>query len=609
MKGTRIGSYRLTKLLGEGGMGAVYLAEHVTIEGQYKAIKLLDPELSKDPFVLARFKTEAQAAAHLKHPKIVGIDDFAQLPEPDGRWYIMMPLLEGASLSRVLLDGGPFSIHRALHVLIQVCEALQYVHDRGYVHRDLKPENIFLSSERPNGLTSTARLIDFGIAKPPKAVTGAQTRSGAVLGTPAFISVEQYENAAAVDGRADIFALGVIAHVMLSMQFPFGSPSDNWMALYNRQRHEAPVPLPPSVPAGWRRVIGAALSPDPSDRPQSARAFGLLLASETPGDAMEPSGLDAVRAHAPELLDVGPLAQTTRHVDGIEHLRVLLPMMGLGLPSPRGATPVRSVPTPVAAASFADDSAVPIAVEAAQPPSLATVEERLRQAPRLPPGLLPGQVPVLDPAQVSVPLPSRPTTISAASGPVVSVSPARPTRFRSLVLVGAAASLLIAAVALTALVMRSRTPNAAVPDDQRTNEIARPAPAAVDAAVPVAAAAAPIAMAVEQLVTITTTPEGAELTVDGTPIGVSPASVKRRVGATLSIEAERVGYKRAARTFDIASDTHRIELRLVRARRDDAQEKGPEKKPFEAAPSPPATPADARPPTRPAFDPDDVISR
>jgi serine/threonine protein kinase len=304
MLGIRIGSYEIKRQLGQGGMGAVYLAEHLRIASR-KVVKVLLPEYSQNEQIVRRFENEAHAAARLDHRNIIKIDDFGRLD--NGQWYIQMPFLEGRPLDSFLEDHGKLSIHDALHILVQIASALDEAHRQGIVHRDLKPGNVFLTRVGDN--ERFAMLLDFGIAKVRGLVDGPETQTGAVFGTPAYMAAEQFEDASRADARSDIFALGVIAYQMVTGELPFGSAAG--AVLYNRQITARPS-APSGVPMEWAQILSQTLSLRPEHRPASARAFAIALASATPEDPpFEPSGAEILALVARELVTQAPSAEAT----------------------------------------------------------------------------------------------------------------------------------------------------------------------------------------------------------------------------------------------------------------------------------------------------------
>src|SRR6185369_6155904 len=219
------GRYRLQKLIGEGGMGSVYLAEHMHMRKRV-ALKLLHAEMSQDAEVLARFRREAEAAAHVEHPNVASATDFGQAE--DGSFFLVLEYVEGTSL-RKALEAGPLSSARALHIARQIALALERAHGSGIVHRDLKPENVMLV--RKGDDPDFVKVLDFGIAKvPADPVHGESnpqvilTKMGAVLGTPEYMSPEQSVGDP-VGPATDLYALGIIMYEMLTGLHPFDPPT------------------------------------------------------------------------------------------------------------------------------------------------------------------------------------------------------------------------------------------------------------------------------------------------------------------------------------------------------------------------------------------------
>jgi len=290
--GDKLGSFRLLEVLGEGGAGAVYRAEHDFLKRPV-AIKVLHPELSARPGMVARFFQEALAVNRARHPNIIDITDVvASETSPP---YIVMELLKGEDLGDYIDRQAPIGVSKAIPILRQICDAMAVVHGLGIVHRDLKPENIFLVS-KPGGdssdksrLAPTVKLLDFGIAKFLHSEDNRrQTWSGGVLGTPAYMPMEQLHGLP-VDHRADIYALGVVTYEMLTGRLPF--EIDSMEDLSNqrltleppppstRPIHHPPEPISPAID----RVVLRALNDDPTRRFQSVLAFrdALIEALET----------------------------------------------------------------------------------------------------------------------------------------------------------------------------------------------------------------------------------------------------------------------------------------------------------------------------------------
>ena len=221
--GQTVGNYLVTQKLGEGGMGSVYLAEHPTI-GKKVALKVLHAEFSTNPEVAERFFTEAKAVNAIGHPNIVDIVDYGVIqtgPTGSNRLvYFIMEYLSGVTLSHVIRTESPLPPERALTIALQVADALAASHKCNIVHRDLKPDNIILMSRGRE--RDVVKLLDFGIAKLTNDSRGSsRTRTGLVLGTPAYMSPEQCEGRATVDHRTDIYALGICLYEMLVGRVPF----------------------------------------------------------------------------------------------------------------------------------------------------------------------------------------------------------------------------------------------------------------------------------------------------------------------------------------------------------------------------------------------------
>ena len=231
--------YRVIRKLGEGGMGAVYLAEHVVIEKKL-VLKVLAPDLARRSDLVARFLQEARSASRIGHENVIDISDFGQSAE--GYVYIAMEYLEGKDLGQVVRAEGALAWKRVRDILIQICRALRAAHDKGIVHRDMKPENIFLIQRE--GRPEFVKILDFGIAK----IMGLDpngprlTRTGMIFGTPEYMAPEQAEGKEA-DHRVDVYAVGCIAYHLMTGHTPF--VAENFMAMLTKHLMEDPVP--PSV--------------------------------------------------------------------------------------------------------------------------------------------------------------------------------------------------------------------------------------------------------------------------------------------------------------------------------------------------------------------------
>jgi eukaryotic-like serine/threonine-protein kinase len=263
--------YHIVKKLGEGGMGQVYLAEHVKM-GRKSAIKVMNPSMVHDPDAVARFNREAANASRITHPNVCAIYDFGETPE--GLIYLAMEFVEGEPLTDVLAREGPLPVPRGVLVCTQVADALQAAHDLGIVHRDLKPDNIMLARGRDGG--DVVKVVDFGIAK---AVGGDDsqkvTKTGLVVGTPEFMSPEQLSGDM-VDGRSDIYSLALVLFQMLTGKLPFDASTVQEtmiQRLTDEPRKLAAVRPDLHFPPGLQETIDAALARRPVERYQSAAKF------------------------------------------------------------------------------------------------------------------------------------------------------------------------------------------------------------------------------------------------------------------------------------------------------------------------------------------------
>ncbi len=268
--GDNVGSYRVVRRLGEGGMGAVYEALNEAIERRV-AIKVLHPSFARDQATVTRFFNEARAVNRIAHPSLVQIHEHGY--QPDGTAYIVMELLDGETLSdRLRRSRAPLTLEATLHITWQIAHALAAAHDKSIVHRDLKPSNIMLVAD-PLGLDGQrAKVLDFGIAKLASAgAIAANTATHAVLGTPLYMAPEQCRGAASVDGKADVYSLGCILFELVAGRPPFTiDPGTSPLALLNLHLSE-PIPslarLAPLVPTAVIALVERMLAKDAAQRP------------------------------------------------------------------------------------------------------------------------------------------------------------------------------------------------------------------------------------------------------------------------------------------------------------------------------------------------------
>ncbi|MCP3140886.1 protein kinase domain-containing protein [Pyxidicoccus xibeiensis] len=262
------GRYRLLSPLGAGGMGRVYLAEHVGL-GKRVAVKVLRGEFSRDATFARRFELEAIAASQMGHENIVDVTDLGRTP--GGELYYVMELLEGASLGSVLLRERYLPLSRAVPVLAQVCRALEAAHARGIVHRDVKPQNVMLLMRE--GRPDFVKVVDFGISKVSTPQGVKLTEAGAILGTADYMAPEQARGID-VDASADVYAVGVLTYELCTGTLPFRG--ENTFATILQHVEATPEPpgrrrpelgLPPELDA----LVMAALAKNPAARPSMAR--------------------------------------------------------------------------------------------------------------------------------------------------------------------------------------------------------------------------------------------------------------------------------------------------------------------------------------------------
>jgi serine/threonine-protein kinase len=273
----QLGQYRLRRLLGTGGMGEVYLADHQMMKRPV-AIKLIRPGQEKDPTTLARFEREVRATARLSHWNTIEIFDFGSTA--CGSFYYVMEYLPGLSLSDLVKQHGPLAPERAIHLLRQVCDGLEEAHGIGLIHRDIKPANIFAAQR--GGVYDVAKVLDFGLAKPlsEKGEEFTQlTQVGSITGSPLYMSPEQATGDSEPDARSDIYSLGAVAYYLVTGKPPHdGENPIKVMLSHARDEVTPPSQLRLDTPHDLEQIVLKALAKRPQDRYQDIASFRAALA-------------------------------------------------------------------------------------------------------------------------------------------------------------------------------------------------------------------------------------------------------------------------------------------------------------------------------------------
>jgi eukaryotic-like serine/threonine-protein kinase len=277
-------TYRITRVVGEGGMARLYEAQHLRVDGKF-AVKVIHDDLAREPSLLARFEREARAAGLIRSPNVVRLFDV--LRTPDGRPCLITELFEGEDLQALLDRKGKLSVAEAIPIVRQLCRAVASAHAVGVVHRDLKPSNVFLC--RHEGALQV-KVFDFGVAKLED--DDKLTRTDAVMGTAAYMAPEQARRAADAGPLADVYSIGAVLYHMLTGQMPYGNvPAISRFALVLHEEPARPRSIDASIPPGVEAVIQHA------------------MARETTARARTPADLEAELAafDAPELEQLAPM--------------------------------------------------------------------------------------------------------------------------------------------------------------------------------------------------------------------------------------------------------------------------------------------------------------
>jgi serine/threonine protein kinase len=272
-------TYAIVRVLGEGGMGRVYEARHTRLGTKRFAIKVMHPEYTRQPEVVSRFQREAEAAASIKSPHVVGVYDVGKTP--DGRPFMVAEYLDGKELAEHMSASGKLTVPGAVRIVRQICKALTLAHEKGVVHRDIKPENVFLTGDLQ---APTATVLDFGISKVGDGAGTNLTKTGMIMGTPSYMSPEQARGDR-VDHRTDVYAVGAILYAALTGQRPFDS-NDPLVIVTAVLTRDPPPPrsIEPSIPEALELAIQRSMAKEPEQRYQTMADFDADLAPWDPDE-------------------------------------------------------------------------------------------------------------------------------------------------------------------------------------------------------------------------------------------------------------------------------------------------------------------------------------
>ena len=539
--GRSIGNYLIKAKIGEGGMGAVYLGEHPLI-GKRVAVKVLLDDLVSKEEIITRFFIEARSVNDIGHANIVDIIDYGKTTGPGNSEvvYFIMEYLEGESIAARLRRTG-FDFREASHIITQCCSALSASHKKAIVHRDLKPENIFLCHR--GGDPNFVKILDFGIAKLiGDQANSAKTRTGLVIGTPAYMSPEQCEGRGNMDARSDIYSLGIVLYELLTGRVPFsGDGFGEVLVAHLTRTPERPSALNPKIPPALEAIVLHALEKDREKRFHSMDDFAAAIAAPDihlqnyrtlPSPVSVPP---AAVAHLDTMMAASPLPATqlpATQLPATQLPATQLPATQL----PATQLPVTQLPV---SALPATDLAV-VALPGA-PPSMSsliapthletlvkekkdTVEASVHELPtEMKSGSMRGPTSVAPPHR---------TTLSGVATELSTQMPAEAPKARSMSLWAGAAVVVVAVVALI-LVRGGSTP----------------------------AVQQPISIALE------TTPSGAEVSrTDGRPIGKTPYAFSIEPSAarqTFDVRLHLAGYKDVITTVD-PERTKKVQIELTK---------------------------------------------
>jgi serine/threonine protein kinase len=508
LNGAHLGKeYWVVDRIGDGGMGVVYVVEHRGLKKQFAA-KILSRELTENVEARARFEIEARSASQLDHENIVNVTDYGVAS--DGRPYLVMELLRGKTLFQRLGE-GPMTLGEAAAVVVPVCAALGAAHEAGIVHRDIKPENVFLA-QRPGGRFHV-KVLDFGIAK-ATADTPRVTKLGQVLGSPLYMAPEACKGED-VDGRADIYSVGVLLYQLATGHLPF---EDTNMLRLLQLHTSKPVPSPrllnAEISPAMEEVILRALEKDREQRFQHVEELASAFLEALPEGADEllraPKPTPPTRTPAPSGMGGGT------------------PMRSSQLGKPAAETPTAiSVATPLQRPTQPTPAATSVKMPSSSTVSVQSSQIRLGRAAehaQLEGGPTLMAAPGLSAAAS---MPSIPTVVATVPDGTLQTRPAPPRRRYGLFVV---AGLVVAAVIGVLLWPRRIAPATVTPPlalSATPASASVPAAASAPSATLPPAAIAPVAVPARVHVRVTSTPPGVTVRLGGEELGVTPLDVER----------------------------------------------------------------------------------